>query len=389
MQRVTIEQRRARLARRQRLAGSTRATDVEDLTDSIVCLHATDPATIYLSCLARIDGFKTDDLDRAFYRDRSLIKHLSMRRTLFVFDRDTLADAQSGASDRVAATESRRLIKDVQKADLFPDGEKWLAEAKRAVVDALADGREATSTELRDQIPLLEGSVAYGVGKSWGGQVPVGPRVLTVLSAEGKIVRASNRGDWAASRPRWTAMDAWLGRPFEPSARGHAALVQRWLRAFGPGTINDLKWWLGSTIAAVKQSLAELGAVEVDLDQGTGYLLADDLDQPEPTDPWVALLPGLDPTIMGWADRDWYVDPEHRKLLFDRNGNAGPTIWSDGRVVGGWWQTETGDVRQHLLEDLGREATAAVDEEVARLNDWLGGRRIMPRFPSPLAARSR
>ena len=384
MQSITIEQRRARLGQRQRLTSSARADTVEDLTASVVCLHATDPATIYLSCRARIDDFRTDDLDRAFYRERSLIKHLAMRRTLFVFDRPTLSDAQSGASDRVAATESRRLIKHVDKADLVDGAAAWLDEAKAAVVERLADGGEATSTELRDQLPLLAGSTPYGVGKSWGGQVPVGPRVLTVLSAEGKIVRASNRGDWTASRPRWTTMDAWLGGPLEPSADGHTAMVRRWLRAFGPGTLNDVKWWLGSTITAVKRSLVELAAVEVDLDGSTGYLLPDDLE-PKSVEPWVALLPALDPTIMGWADRDWYIDPEHRKLLFDNTGNAGPTIWSDGRVVGGWWQTDTGEVRTRLLDDVGREAGDAVDQEADRLDDWLAGRRILPRFPSPLS----
>ncbi|QDP97263.1 winged helix DNA-binding domain-containing protein [Microlunatus elymi] len=385
MQRVSVEQRRARLGRQHRLVDSARAVDVEEVAGAIVCLHATDPATIYLSCWARFDGFATDDLDRAFYQDRSLVKHLAMRRTLFVFDRQTLADAQSGASERVAANESRRLIKDVQKAGLFPDGAKWLAEAKSAVVDALADGTEATSTELRERVPLLEGSVTYGVGKSWGGDVPIGPRVLTVLSAEGKIVRGSNRGDWASSRPRWAAMGSWLGKPLEPSTDGHTAMVERWLRAFGPGTVNDVKWWLGSTVAAVKRSLAELDAVEVDLDGGTGYLLPDDLDPPEPAEPWVALLPALDPTIMGWVDRDWYVDPEYRKLLFDNTGNAGPTLWSDGKVVGGWWQTDAGEVRLHLLEDVGTVASAALESRAATLTQWLHGRKVLPRFPSPLA----
>ncbi|WP_091533137.1 winged helix DNA-binding domain-containing protein [Microlunatus soli] len=383
--RITNQDRQTRLARRQRLAAESRARDVGDLTNSLVALHATDPATIYLSAWTRVDGFGTDDLDAAFYIDRSLVKHMAMRRTLFVFDRDTLADAQSGASDRVAASESRRLLSDVRKAGLFDDPERWLARAKAAALEMLADGREATSTELRDDIPELQGATVYGVGKSWGGDVPVGPRVLTILSAEGKIVRGSNRGDWAASRPRWTAMDAWLGEPLRPNPDGHDAMVERWLRSFGPGTVNDLKWWLGSTISAVKKSLAELPVVEVDLDGAIGYLMADDLGPADPVQPWTALLPGLDPTIMGWADRDWYLNPEHRKLLFDSNGNAGPTAWADGRAVGGWWQDDDGVVRLQLLEDIGTERSGILQDQASELTQWLGGRRILPRFPSPLA----
>ena len=160
----------------------------------MVAYHATDPATIHLSAWARVDGMETADLERELYAERSLVKHLAMRRTLFVFPRETLAVAQAGASNRVADFERRRLIRDVEKAGLHGDGERWLDQASAAVLDALADGREATSSELRDEIPLLEGSFLYGEGKSWGGQIQIGPRVLTVLSAAGQIVRASNDG---------------------------------------------------------------------------------------------------------------------------------------------------------------------------------------------------
>ena len=57
----------------------------------MVCLQGTDPATIFLSAFARVDGLTIEDCERAFYADRSLVKHLAMRRTLFVFPRERLA----------------------------------------------------------------------------------------------------------------------------------------------------------------------------------------------------------------------------------------------------------------------------------------------------------
>ena len=187
---------------------------------------------MYLSAWARVDGMRREDMDRALYEERSLVKHLAMRRTLFVFPRETLPVAQAGASNRVAEGERKRLIRDVEKAGLVEDGERWLADASREVLAALADGREATSSELREEIPLLEGSIVYGEGKSWGGAVPVGPRVLTTLSAAGRIVRASNAAAWTTSRPRWTSMARWLGEELSPSgvAEGVKGLVERWLR---------------------------------------------------------------------------------------------------------------------------------------------------------------
>ena len=182
-----------------------------DATRSMMCLHGTDPVTVYLSAWARVGDFSVPDLDRALYVDRSLVKHLAMRRTLFVFPRDTLAAARAGASERVADVERRRLIGEVEKAGLHHDGKRWLTQACDEVLATLSDGREATSSQLRDEIPLLEGSMPYGEGKEWGSRVSVGPRVLTVLSAEGRIVRASNNGGWNTSRPRWSATRSWLG----------------------------------------------------------------------------------------------------------------------------------------------------------------------------------
>jgi len=388
MRRISVQQRRRFLARRQQLGVIKPPEDVEALTRSLVCLHATDPASIYLSARARIPGFRIADLDRALYEDRTLIRQLAMRRTLFVINSGDLGDVQPAGSERVAGAESRKMIKLVEDGGIADDGARWLDRARRAVLAALADGREATSTELNQELPILHGTVRAGSGK-WSADVPIAPRILTILSAEGLVVRASNRGPWYTSRPRWTTMESWLGKPWQPTepAIAHRRMVEHWLRAFGPGTADDLKWWLGSTVAAVKRSLAELELVEVDLDGRTGYLLADDLDQlldDDDVDPWVALLPALDPTPMGWTERDWYLG-EHKPLVYDSTGNAGPTIWCDGRIVGGWWQDPDGAVVTHLLEDIGTDAAASVDAQAAELSTWLAGKVVMPRFPSPLA----
>ena len=386
VRRIDIAERRARLARRHGLARDQRAGDVVEAARCVVCLHGTDPATVYLSAWARVDGMSVDDLDRALYAERSLVKHLAMRRTLFVFPREMLAAAQAGARARVATAERNRLVRDVEKAGLQQDGERWLEEAADAVVAALADGREASSSELRAEIPLLEGSITYGQGKSWGGQVPVGPRVLTTLSAAGRVVRGSNDAIWTTSRPRWTSMRSWLGEdlPAVPEAEGVLALVERWLRAFGPGTEADIKWWLGSTLRLVRAALAELDAVEVDVDGQTGFVLPDDIEPVEPVEPWGALLPSLDPTTMGWFEREWYLGP-HKSQVFDRSGNAGATVWWEGRIVGGWNQTESGEVVLQLLEDVGADALTSLEAEAERLTAWLGGTRIQARFPSPLS----
>jgi hypothetical protein len=162
-----------------------------------------------------------------------------------------------------------------------------------------------------------------------------------------------------------------------------AELARRWLAAFGPAPLADLQWWTGWSKSEATQAAADLGVREVDLDGLPGVVLPDDLDASPDPGPWAALLPALDPTVMGWLDRGWFLGG-HEKALFDRTGNVGPTVWLDGRVVGGWAQRGDGEIAIRLLEDVGREADDLVQAEAARLREWLGDLRFVPRFRTPL-----
>ena len=349
-------------------------------------LHATEPATVHLSVHARVPDVRVEDVDRALYDDRTLVKQLAMRRTLFVFPRDLLPAALGSAAARVAGPHAARLAKDVEAGGLAADGEAWLKEAREGVLTRLSDGSALTAQQLREQVPELEGRVEMAPGKKWGGSIPMGPRVLTQLGLEGEIVRGRNTSHWRVSRPEWTLTRTWLGeKPVRASAEeGYAELVRRWLVSFGPGTTADIHWWLGATVGAVKKALTALEAVEVSLDRGTtGWVLPHDVGPPpDEPEPWAALLPVLDPTVMGWKERGFYLG-EHGPALFDTNGNAGTTAWWDGRVVGCWVQDENGVVEVRLLERLPSAATRALDVEAERLTAWLDGVRVGTVYPSP------
>jgi hypothetical protein len=385
MRHVTDAQRRRRLARRHALAPGHRAPDPVAATRAMTVLHATEPPSVYLSLWARVDGLGVADVDRALYDDRSLVKQLAMRRTLFVFPRDLLPAAWGSASARVGRALRTRLATEVAAGGLAEDGAAWLDAACAAVLARLADGAELSAQQLRQEVPELDGRLDVGRG-AYAANVSVAPRVLTQLGVEGRIVRGRNAGHWRTSRPQWTTMESWLGDvpPPLPEREGYAELVRRWLTTFGPGTEADLVWWLGATKSAVRAALADLAAVEVGLDGGgTGWLLPDDDLEVAAGEvpPWAALLPVLDPTVMGWKERGFYL-ADHGPQLFDVNGNAGTTAWWDGRAVGCWVQDPDGVVVVHLLEDVGVEGRAALDEEAARLTGWLDGHRVSTVYPS-------
>ncbi len=357
---------------------------MREVVRGVVCLHATDPSTVYLSSWARLLVPSLDLVDQALYEDRELVRMLAMRRTMFIPTVDDAPILHAAASLGVARNERRR---NEQYAELLgvEDVKGWLRDAEAATLEALEARGEATPKELAEDVPALRARVRVNVGKAYEGDVGFASRVLLLLAVEGKIVRARPRGSWISSQYRWTTVTRWLGRPMPelPVAEAQAALVERWLERFGPGTERDLRWWTGWTAREVRQALATIRVNEVELAGGPGYVLADDVAAtPEPR-PWVALLPALDPTTMGWQARDWYLG-DHKAALFDTNGNAGPTIWSDGRIVGGWAIRPTGEVVIKLLEDVGRDVGEAIETEADRLTTWLRGVSSMPRFPTPL-----
>jgi hypothetical protein len=299
-----------------------------------------------------------------------------MRRTLFVFPRELLPFVWPSASARVAGTERAAIAKDAVKAGLAEDGQDWLDRARREVLAVLAGAPEGlTAQQIRLAVPMIDVKVAVSPGSSWSAS-----RILTHLGLTAEVLRGTNTGHWRTSRPRWTLTPNWLGEvPRSTSAaEGYRELVRRWLGTFGPGTEDDIVWWLGATKSVVRTALRELDAVAVSLDGGsTGYLLPDDVEETPDPGRWVS----LDPTVMGWKSRDFYLGP-HREHLFDRNGNAGTTAWVDGRIVGCWVQDEAGVVHVRLLEEVGARARKALQAEASRLTSWFGGVRVGTGYPS-------
>ncbi len=375
MRRVDAEERRARLARRHRLTPASRTQDVADAVRSVVAFHSSDPVTVFLSARARVRDFDARRLESALYDERTLVRMLAMRRTLFVVPRELVPVVDAGASQAVAANERRKLEKFVAESGVSDDPAAWLDAARAAALAALEARGEASTSELTGDHPLLAERLRLGIGTRWEAEVGAASRVLLLLAAEGKIVRDRPRGGWTASQYRWVPIER-LGvlEPFDP-AEARAQLVGLWLGAFGPATEADIRWWTGWTARDARAALASVPHAEVDLGGAVGYVLGDDLESEPRGEPATALLPALDPTTMGWKERAWYLGP-HAASLFDRNGNAGPTVWWGGQVVGGWAQRKDGGIVHRLLEDVGAEAES--------LADWLGTVRITPRFRTPL-----
>ncbi|MCW2935770.1 MAG: hypothetical protein JWM19_6732 [Actinomycetia bacterium] len=391
MPRITVEQRRARLMSRHMLHEP--AASVPAAADAMIALHATDPTTLYLSAWARTRCAGPAEVDAALYAERGIVRMLGMRRTMFAVPAHLVPVVQRACTDDVARRLRRGLERDLARGGLGgvsaiggADPAEWLRDAGEGALRALASRGSASGAELAADEPRLRTQLVYAPDKAYGGQGNITSRVLMLLSAEGLIVRGHRRGGWSSGQFEWFPVEAWLpGLHSEAldAAAARTELARRWLLTFGPAPAADLQWWAGWTAGQVKAALAALPVAEVALDGQPGVMLAADLAPVAMPPPCAALLPALDPTPMGWQSREWFLG-RHVTSLRDRTGNIGPTVWWDGRIVGGWAQRASGDVVFRLLEDVGTDASAAVAAEASRLESWLGESRVTPRFRTPL-----
>ncbi|MBT2505830.1 AlkZ family DNA glycosylase [Streptomyces sp. ISL-98] len=375
---VTPAERRARLGRRHLLVGSARVRTPEEVAGALIGLHATDPATVFLSAAARMAEPEVAAVERALYEERTLARIRCMRRTMFVLPAAFAPEAQA-AVGRYAYMDRGKALDRLREAAGW-DELRYTA-AEQDALALLAERGEATAAEFAAAVPALREQIVAFPGKSYESRQRVASTVLGVLAAEGRIRRARPAGNWTSAQFRWALAEP---LPELPASESKAALARRYLSAFGPVTEADLKWWTGWTLAATRKAIAASGAEAVSLDEGTGYLLPEDVEPVSCPEPWVTLLPSLDATPMGWRQRDWYLDADHTPALFDRNGNIGPTIWADGRIIGAWAQRPDGSINHRLFTDPGREIHTALDGETARMTTFLRGTRVTPCYRTPL-----
>jgi hypothetical protein len=384
--RVTVAERRARLARRHLLAPGTQVDDVAAIADALVGLHSSDPATVYLSAAARMAHPSIAAIGDALYVQHSVVRHHAMRRTLWVMTPAVARQAHAACTTGLVRAEWQRIVGLVESSGIAADGDAWLRAAKRDTLAALRRLGAAGARRIGQEVPELAKPLHMAVGKSYAASPAAHTRVLLLLGFDGDIVRGRPAGSWINGQYEWLPTESVVPgglHGLDPVA-ARAALVRGVLRTFGPMTTSDLRWWLGTTATNVKRALGDVSAVQVSLDgDETGWLLPDDLDVVGSPGHWTAVLPGLDPTTMGWNGRAWYLGA-HGADVFDRSGNGGPTLWVDGEIVGSWVQRRDGTIAHVLLQGVSASARRSLQRQLEAVGELYGEVRHSVRFPAPI-----
>lgn len=385
-------ERRARLAHRHRLIPAARCDDVAELARALCGFHSSDPVTVYLSAAQRMAHGSVAAIEHALYEQRCIVRHHAMRRTLWVLPLELAMAAHASITNSLVKRERHRIAAGLVASAMSVTPHDWIDDACADLLRALAEREEASTRELGAALPRLTVPITLGANSAAPTAVPAHTRLLQLLGLVGAIIRTRPIGTWVSGQYRWALSTTWTRRAWSDEAlpakaAAEAAVVDAYVRAYGPVTTRDVQWWTGWSKGVALRALKASRAIEIDTEQGPAHIASDDLVLEGTAPPWVALLPSLDSTAMGWKDRGWYVSDALATEVFDRSGNAGPTIWADGQIVGGWAQRGDGSIATELAAPLTPGHRRMLADEIERVQALVGDVRFHVRFPSPMARR--
>jgi hypothetical protein len=320
---------------------------VPEMVRHLVGLQAQDTLPPYLSLAARLTTFDPYDVSRGL-ADRSLVRLLTQRGTIHLLtaeDALTLQPWTQPVHDKEAS----------HSVNVRPAAHLDRAEFRAAVAEVLAEGPLT--------VPQLGGALAVRFP-----EVP--PAALGALARVATpLVQVPPRGAWRESGlVVYQLADRWLGAALrEPDP---AAIVRRYLLAFGPARAADVTAWSGVTrLGPVLAAMDDL-VVREDTDGRRLYDVPGgelvDPDMPAP----VRLLGGYDNVWLAHAGRDRVTTPGHRKRWMGVNGGVGSTLFVDG-MLEGLWRVTDGRVVVEPFRRLTRSEEVELDEEIARVEALL------------------
>nr|WP_218922162.1 winged helix DNA-binding domain-containing protein [Kibdelosporangium phytohabitans] len=325
---------------------------VYDAVAHLCGMQAQEPQEPSIGLWSRLRAFDPAGLDDLVTERRLVRTHL-MRRTIHLVTAD---DAVAWRARHDPMLHQR--VMGVYRSEL--DGVD-LEELTAAAYAQLADGEPRTMSDLgRSMLERWPSSTQRALGEL----------VAAVLVP---MVQLPPRGLWRAKGgARMVPIASWLGREVDPPAPDGTdpvgeTLALRYLAAYGPATVADLRAWCGlaglpGAVKAVREQLVtfrdEHGRELVDLPNAP----RPDPDTPAP----VRFLPAFENAILGYQDRSRIIDDADRNLSI-----AGArVVLVDGRVTA-TWTVDADTVIVTPLRGLSRSERTAVTEEGHELAAFL------------------
>ncbi len=350
--------------RKHHLTDDTRIDDIVQIVRDLCGLHATGSTVPYLSLFARTRSFVKEHLDEELYAKRSLGKIRCMRGTLHILTKEMIP---------VVNAATRRMIEKTSKrfAEFRGVSNDKYEEASKSIQDVLKGGA-MTASEIRKALKTeLDVSA-----------------ILYLMCDQGLLIRSRPEKGWRDKNHKYTLFHEYFPdidlEMDELEAR--TLLVHRYMNSFGPVTENDIAWWTGMGKTRVREALNKIQEQTVQIEvsnlKSDFILLRSDVNLIKTQAPLkkrtVNLLPSLDPYLMGYKERERYLDYNHYSRTFDRSGNATSTILLDGRVVGVWdyAEDERPLVKLLLFEGVERDVLREIRSKTRKIGRFIADREV-------------
>jgi uncharacterized protein YcaQ len=328
-----------RLARHH-LARKAPASQLPRVAGDMAGVQAQLMSAAQMSLWSRTRGLRLEDVERALWQDRTLVKVWCMRGTVHLVPSHDFAVFVRGSAGRAERSTAWMI-----RAGLPVDRIERFVEAAQRALD-----RPLTRKELAERVSDSLGvSMRSKGGRGWGGPAnapgfEVGDSIVSIggilflACMRGIACAGPNRGNEAT----FVRPDVWLADWREMSQeKAEDDLLRRYLRAHGPATVGDFAMWTYLTAADARGvwSRLEKDLTPVNVDGRTAWVLRADLPslrRARLDRPTVRLLPYFDSFLLGLKDKSHLVDAAHYKRVFRPEGWLSPVVLIDGRVAGMW-----------------------------------------------------
>jgi len=331
-----------------------------DAIEHLVGMQAQAPNAPYVGLWSRLAGYRALELASAVESGAAVRTHLMRATVHLVSARDCLelsALTRPVTERAYRGSPFRRLVSD-------------------APVPVLVEAGRALLTER----PLTRAELGALLAERWPGVDPTA--MAYTVSSLVPTVAVPPRGVWGASGPAaWTTMEAWLGHPPAPDPSPGRAVL-RYLAAFGPASVADMRAWSG--LAGLREVVAGLDLRTFRSEAGAVLYDLPDAPRPDPARPAPArFLPEYDNLLLSFADRGRVIPDGRRPPLFPGNGAGFGTILVDGDHSGTWRLDRSREPAPLVIEPFARLSTSDADElaaEGARLLEFITGTAGEVRF---------
>lgn len=314
-----------RLRRHHLLDAAPEDQDAVTICRDMCGVQAQVMSAAYLQLWTRNHAITRAHIERALWKTRTLVKTSLMRQTLHLIPTDEFPLY-------IAALRPSRFaqaMRVMERCGITHDESAALVPLIMKTLSAGPLSRPAIAAAIR---PKASKRVRFWMENSWS--------LVRLPVAEGLVCYGRGEGNAIV----FIRTDHWLPKlklDLMPATEAQCTLLRKYLRAYGPATLNDFSHWAGIPMQEVRplRALLEPKLTEIPGDKKNCLLLREDvaaLNRSPAPEASIRLLPNFDSYLLAHREKDHLLSAKHYKRVYRNQGWISPVVLVDGVIAGVW-----------------------------------------------------